>query len=314
MTEMRMSVLLAQESEDLSKADAPPASSPRPPTKKKASQKHHLREKQQFGSKDSVKVVNELGGPHSLEVVDPAETRSLLDEDRLETNFGAERERRPRLAMEDMQPDLRAPQAEEEEGEEEEEEEEGEEEEEEEEEEEQETQEGACGREGEGGKVELDSSGVEEELHCPPSPSTPSPTLTSRKRSRAGRSQQSAPSSPSGAALNLTQQSDSLSLPGTPLSNASAISRSSDASVSSASSTRALLSHPAHTSSASIVDVFLKYNTTAPPLQQGSEVTKAKRMSQISDNFEHLVFTKSNMGLLTMECFQCWGSLIGFKL
>ncbi|MPC73353.1 hypothetical protein E2C01_067679 [Portunus trituberculatus] len=72
-------------------------------------------------------------------------------------------------------------------------------------------------------------------------------------RIRAGRSQQSAPSSPSGAVLNLTQQSDSLSLPGTPLSNASAISRSSDASVSSASSTRALLSHPAHTSSASIV-------------------------------------------------------------
>ncbi|XP_063880722.1 probable E3 ubiquitin-protein ligase MGRN1 isoform X3 [Scylla paramamosain] len=109
------SVGMTEESEDLSKADAPPASSPRPPTKKKASQKHHLREKQQFGSKDSVKVVNELGGPHSLEVVDPAETRSLLDEDRLETNFGAERERRPRLAMEDMQPDLRAPQAEEEE-------------------------------------------------------------------------------------------------------------------------------------------------------------------------------------------------------
>lgn len=71
---------------------------------------------------------------------------------------------------------------------------------------------------------------------------------------RGGRSQQqSAPSSPSGAALSLTQQSDSLSLPGTPLSNASAISRSSDASVSSASSTRALLSHPTHTSSASIV-------------------------------------------------------------
>ncbi|MPC12101.1 RING finger protein 157 [Portunus trituberculatus] len=67
MPEMRMSVLLAQESEDLSKGDAPPASSPRPPTKKKASQKH-LRDKQQFGSKDSVKVVNELGGPHSLEV------------------------------------------------------------------------------------------------------------------------------------------------------------------------------------------------------------------------------------------------------
>lgn len=65
---MRMSVLLAQESEDLSKAEEAPVSSPLAPSKKKASQKHHLRDKQQFGSKDSVKVVNELSGPHSLEV------------------------------------------------------------------------------------------------------------------------------------------------------------------------------------------------------------------------------------------------------
>lgn len=241
MPEMRMSVLLAQESEDLSKADDAPAGSPLAPSKKKASQKHHLRDKQQFGSKDSVKVVNELGGPHSLEMVDPAETRSLLDEDQLEANLGAEC--RPRLAMEDGQPDLRAPQAKEEE----------EEDEDEEEEDQEDEEEGASVREeGERSKVELEARGVAEELHCPPSPSTPSPSLTPRKR-RGARSQQSAPSSPSGAALSLTQQSDSLSLPGTPLSNASAISRSSDASVSSASSTRALLSHPTHTSSASIV-------------------------------------------------------------
>lgn len=65
---MRMSVLLAQESEDLSKTNEAPAGSPLASSKKKSSQKHHLRDKQQFGSKDSVKVVNELGGPHSLEV------------------------------------------------------------------------------------------------------------------------------------------------------------------------------------------------------------------------------------------------------
>ena len=68
IVQMRMSVLLAQESEDLSKGEDAPATSPLPTTKKKLSQKHHLREKQQFGSKDSVKVVNELGGPHTLEV------------------------------------------------------------------------------------------------------------------------------------------------------------------------------------------------------------------------------------------------------
>ena len=109
-------------------------------------------------------------------MVDPAETRSLLDEDRLlEDNFGPERERRPRVAMEGMQPDMRAPQAQEEE--EEEEEEEGEEEEE----DQEEQEERASGREGEGGQVEFESSEVEQELHCPSSPSTPSPTLSSIK-------------------------------------------------------------------------------------------------------------------------------------
>ncbi|XP_066965186.1 probable E3 ubiquitin-protein ligase MGRN1 isoform X8 [Macrobrachium rosenbergii] len=92
---------------------------------------------------------------------------------------------------------------------------------------------------------------------------TGSPILTPRKTGRRGHSGVSsdscvAPPSPSGgggggAASSLSHQSESLSLPGTPLSNASAISRSSDASVSSASSTRALLSHPTDGSPSSVV-------------------------------------------------------------
>lgn len=108
----------------------------------------------------------------SLQVVDPAETRSLLDEDQLEANLGADC--RPRLAMEDVQPDLRAPQAKEEEEE--------DEDEEEDEEEQEEEEEGISVREeGERSKVEMEARGVSEELHCPPSPSTPSPSLTPRK-------------------------------------------------------------------------------------------------------------------------------------
>lgn len=107
------------------------------------------------------------------QVGDPAETRSLLDEDRLEATLGTEC--RPRLAMEDTKPDLCAPQAKEEE-------EDDEEDEEEQEEEQEEEEERSSVREaGERSKVEMEARGVAEELQCPPSPSTPSPSLTPRK-------------------------------------------------------------------------------------------------------------------------------------
>lgn len=65
---MRMSVLLAQESEDsVGLKPEIVTTTPVPPAKKKANRKQS-RERQQFGSKDSVKVVNEIGGPRSLEV------------------------------------------------------------------------------------------------------------------------------------------------------------------------------------------------------------------------------------------------------
>lgn len=225
VTEMRMSVLLAQESDDIAKADN---ASPVPPAKKKMSRKQSREKQQVYGSKDSLKIVNEVGGPRN-EPVDPAETRSLLDE---------EKERTMAVQSRD---ELRAPQAEAESdgfGDE-------------------NTEiEDSCSKDD--ASAVGDSNPRREEVEDDLTNSvTESPMLTPRKTARRGRSGISSdtgvPASPSGAVSTLTHQSDSLSLPGTPLSNASAISRSSDASVSSASSTRALLSHPTDGSPASVV-------------------------------------------------------------
>lgn len=66
--QMRMSVLLAQESDDVTSTKMENmASTPVSSAKKKAGRKHS-REKQQFGSKDSVKIVNEIGGQRNKEV------------------------------------------------------------------------------------------------------------------------------------------------------------------------------------------------------------------------------------------------------
>ncbi|XP_042875127.1 probable E3 ubiquitin-protein ligase MGRN1 isoform X6 [Penaeus japonicus] len=263
--EMRMSVLLAQESDDVTSTKMENmVSSPVSSAKKKAGRKHS-REKQQFGSKDSVKIVNEIGGPRNKEPVDPAETRSLLDEDKSETDTGIDTSQDPALQQvvpnpeEQTQKELRAPQAEAEVDEEEIGEEEPEMEEE--------------NEEGEDNDTENSLSSLPTlAMRCAPNSEveaedsisqapTESPVWTPRKeeveggknlekeenlrRERASASSESGvPASPNGGFSSLSHQSDSLSLPGTPLSNASVISRSSDASVSSASSTRALLSHP----------------------------------------------------------------------
>ncbi|XP_027219558.2 probable E3 ubiquitin-protein ligase MGRN1 isoform X2 [Penaeus vannamei] len=266
--EMRMSVLLAQETDDVTSTKLENiTNTPVSSAKKKAGRKHS-REKQQFGSKDSVKIVNEIGGQRNKEPVDPAETRSLLDEDKSEVDTGVDSSQDPALQQtvldpeEQPQKELRAPQAEAEVDEEEIGEEEPELEEE------------------NGEEVEGEDNDTENSLNslptlamrCAPNSDvdvedsisqapTESPVWTPRKeeveggknlekeenlrRERASASSESGvPASPNGGFSSLTHQSDSLSLPGTPLSNASVISRSSDASVSSASSTRALLSHP----------------------------------------------------------------------
>ncbi|XP_063596012.1 myelin transcription factor 1-like isoform X1 [Penaeus indicus] len=262
-----MSVLLAQESDDVTSTKMENlASTPVSSAKKKAGRKHS-REKQQFGSKDSVKIVNEIGGQRNKEPVDPAETRSLLDEDKSEIDTGVESSQDPALQQavnpeEQPQKELRAPQAE------------------------AEVDEVETGEEGpeleEENEEEIEGEENDTEnslsslptlaMRCAPNSEvdvedsisqapTESPVWTPRKeeveggknlekeenlrRERASASSESGvPASPNGGFSSLSHQSDSLSLPGTPLSNASVISRSSDASVSSASSTRALLSHP----------------------------------------------------------------------
>lgn len=66
--EMRMSVLLAQETDDVTSTKLENiTNTPVSSAKKKAGRKHS-REKQQFGSKDSVKIVNEIGGQRNKEV------------------------------------------------------------------------------------------------------------------------------------------------------------------------------------------------------------------------------------------------------
>lgn len=65
---MRMSVLLAQESEELGNSKVKSAVTSAVPSAKKKASRKQSREKQQYGSKDSVKVVNELSGPRSIEV------------------------------------------------------------------------------------------------------------------------------------------------------------------------------------------------------------------------------------------------------
>ncbi|XP_042223533.1 probable E3 ubiquitin-protein ligase MGRN1 isoform X2 [Homarus americanus] len=249
VTEMRMSVLLAQESDDLGGSKNENAvTAPAPPIKKKASRKQS-REKQQYGSKDSVKVVNELSGPRSMETVDPAETRSLLDEDRSEVDVGPggeclQRHQNPR-DVENQQKELRAPQAEAEVDD-----------------DDAEEGEHVLEKDEEEQRhqsivVLADSTVTESDENDIPQVVSDSPAVTPRKTPRSNRSAASSdtsvPASPGGGTSNVTHQSDSVSLPGTPLSNASAISRSSDASVSSASSTRALLSHPMDGSPASVV-------------------------------------------------------------
>nr|XP_045618990.1 probable E3 ubiquitin-protein ligase MGRN1 isoform X8 [Procambarus clarkii] len=247
VTEMRMSVLLARECEEETggKGDSIVAAAAAPPVKKKASRKQSREKQQHYGSKDSVKVVNEIGGPRSIEPVDPAETRSLLDEDGSETDAGVEgdgrlRQQNPREF--ENQQEMRAPQAEAEVDD---------------------DDEGERAFENDSDHRERsivvlpDSTVSESDDNDLPEVVSYSPVVTPRKTPRHGRnggsSDMSVPASPGGGASNVTHQSDTVSLPGTPLSNASAISRSSDASVSSASSTRALLSHPMDSSPASIV-------------------------------------------------------------
>ncbi|XP_066965179.1 probable E3 ubiquitin-protein ligase MGRN1 isoform X2 [Macrobrachium rosenbergii] len=258
VTEMRMSVLLAQESDDIANAKSENATSPVPPSKRKTGRKHSREKQQQYGSKDSVKIVNEVGCPRNKEPVDPAETRSLLDEDRSEVegvNGSSVRALSQGAHCIEPVDEPRAPQAEAEIDDE------GDESQEIEEEipDADETSESLTGL--------MDSAvgiGTQQEEGDDISQTvTGSPILTPRKTGRRGHSGVSsdscvAPPSPSGgggggAASSLSHQSESLSLPGTPLSNASAISRSSDASVSSASSTRALLSHPTDGSPSSVV-------------------------------------------------------------
>ena len=71
--------------------------------------------------------------------------------------------------------------------------------------------------------------------------SSGSPSMSSSKNSRVKSTSSINPQD----SISSINQMEPISLPGTPLSNSSAISRSSDASVSSASSTRALLfAHP----------------------------------------------------------------------
>ncbi|XP_071519974.1 probable E3 ubiquitin-protein ligase MGRN1 isoform X4 [Panulirus ornatus] len=116
VTEMRMSVLLAQESEELGSSKVKSAVTNAVPSAKKKASRKQSREKQQYGSKDSVKVVNELSGPRSTEPVDPAETRSLLDED--SSDLDARVKDNCRLSCQNPQDvekhlkELRAPQAE----------------------------------------------------------------------------------------------------------------------------------------------------------------------------------------------------------
>ncbi|XP_071519952.1 probable E3 ubiquitin-protein ligase MGRN1 isoform X1 [Panulirus ornatus] len=249
VTEMRMSVLLAQESEELGSSKVKSAVTNAVPSAKKKASRKQSREKQQYGSKDSVKVVNELSGPRSTEPVDPAETRSLLDED--SSDLDARVKDNCRLSCQNPQDvekhlkELRAPQAEAEVDDDVEEEEKGM------------KEDGEDKQRNQSIVVLADSTITESEENDVPEVISHSPVVTPRKNPRSGRSVTSSdvsvPASPSGAALNLTHQSDSVSLPGTPLSNASAVSRSSDASVSSASSTRALLSHPMDGSPASVV-------------------------------------------------------------
>ncbi|XP_069180632.1 probable E3 ubiquitin-protein ligase MGRN1 isoform X5 [Procambarus clarkii] len=260
VTEMRMSVLLARECEEETggKGDSIVAAAAAPPVKKKASRKQSREKQQHYGSKDSVKVVNEIGGPRSIEPVDPAETRSLLDEDGSETDAGVEgdgrlRQQNPREF--ENQQEMRAPQAEAEVDD---------------------DDEGERAFENDSDHRERsivvlpDSTVSESDDNDLPEVVSHSPVVTPRKVDgvrqeiletdetprhgrNGGSSDMSVPASPGGGASNVTHQSDTVSLPGTPLSNASAISRSSDASVSSASSTRALLSHPMDSSPASIV-------------------------------------------------------------
>ncbi|XP_071519962.1 probable E3 ubiquitin-protein ligase MGRN1 isoform X3 [Panulirus ornatus] len=218
VTEMRMSVLLAQESEELGSSKVKSAVTNAVPSAKK-------------------------------KPVDPAETRSLLDED--SSDLDARVKDNCRLSCQNPQDvekhlkELRAPQAEAEVDDDVEEEEKGM------------KEDGEDKQRNQSIVVLADSTITESEENDVPEVISHSPVVTPRKNPRSGRSVTSSdvsvPASPSGAALNLTHQSDSVSLPGTPLSNASAVSRSSDASVSSASSTRALLSHPMDGSPASVV-------------------------------------------------------------
>ncbi|XP_068238179.1 uncharacterized protein [Palaemon carinicauda] len=255
VTEMRMSVLLAQESDDIANAKSDNATSPVPPSKRKTGRKHSREKQQQYGSKDSVKIVNEVGCPRNKEPVDPAETRSLLDEDKVEVeSVNGSKARTLSQGTHCIEPldEPRAPQAEAEvddEGD-----------------ESQEiedipdadeTSESLTGLiDSAVGMMDNSQLGDGDDIS---QTVTGSPILTPRKTGRRGHSAMSsdssvAPPSPSGGATSaLSHQSESLSLPGTPLSNASAVSRSSDASVSSASSTRALLSHPTDGSPSSAV-------------------------------------------------------------
>lgn len=248
VTEMRMSVLLAQESEEQANAKSDNVVAvAAAPVKKKTSRKQSREKQQHYGSKDSVKVVNELGAQRSIEPVDPAETRSLLDEDQSEADAGMECDRLRHQSPREPESchEIRVPQAEAEvddddgdEGE--------------------QTLEKKSDDQREQSIVVLpDSTTTESDENDLPQVVSHSPVVTPRKTPWTGRngtsSDVSVPASPGGGVSNVNHQSDSVSLPGTPLSNASAVSRSSDASVSSASSTRALLSHPMDSSPASVV-------------------------------------------------------------
>ena len=65
---MRMSVLLAQESDDIANTKSENATSPVAPSKRKTGRKHSREKQQHYGSKDSVKIVSEVGCPRNKEV------------------------------------------------------------------------------------------------------------------------------------------------------------------------------------------------------------------------------------------------------
>lgn len=272
--EMRMSVLLAQESEDLDivKTEASMNATPIV-TSKKRSGKKQSRDKQHYGSKDSLKVVNEMGEVQLGKEVDPGECHSLLDEDGCESGDSEVKTSRSllglvgsaghrggveELGVEELQ---RAPQATTDTDDEDDDQQDhyG-----------QQTQEDLVvssdpsnldlpyGTLNDEDDDDEENEDREVSLYAPDNAPSAQHKIGKNHRHRSTSSSQQSdaaieelgitpicPGSPSGSNSSITRgrAGEPVSLPGTPLSNSSAVSRSSDASVSSASSTKALLAH-----------------------------------------------------------------------